>query len=237
MRSSMVNRDFLKALVATATMIRSKIFKARWIRSRWPLVMGSNEPGYTAISGISYVMLLLGWFFHQIESHLGVAIAPHVEARAGRRTPPAGSPGGCAPPPPGPRAGAGSARPGRSRPPPPPRRRKGGPGRPGRSARPGRPVSSRPRPPAGARPWSGPAGPGSSRLRRSTFKASGWSSTKTAAAAPRLKASIPRAPVPANRSSTLAPGDRRPQDIEHRLPDLGGRGPGPALSPGPAGGP
>ena len=52
-RSSMVNRDFLKALVATATMIRSKIFKARWIRSRWPLVMGSNEPGYTAISGIS----------------------------------------------------------------------------------------------------------------------------------------------------------------------------------------
>ena len=42
-----------KALVATATMIRSKIFKARWIRSRWPLVMGSNEPGYTAISGIS----------------------------------------------------------------------------------------------------------------------------------------------------------------------------------------
>src|SRR5215218_11505448 len=47
-RSASVNRYFLAGLVETATMTSSNRLAARAITSRWPLWMGSEDPGQTA---------------------------------------------------------------------------------------------------------------------------------------------------------------------------------------------
>lgn len=56
------------------------------------------------------------------------------------------------------------------------------------------------------------ATPSSSRLER--MRAAAWAafSTKTASAAPRLRASIPREPLPAKMSATLVPPQSTPWD-------------------------
>src|SRR4051794_20451326 len=78
-RSSSVKNGRLERLSATARMTSSNILAARRTRSWWPSVIGSNVPGYTALS-------VMASPFQQLMSHRArAAVAPELPTRRQRR--------------------------------------------------------------------------------------------------------------------------------------------------------
>src|SRR5437763_14911372 len=78
LRSSTENSGALRTFSAIATTTLSNMASARCTMSTCPLVIGSNEPGYTAMRG-SAGMVLLG----TVERHGGLTVTSSVEKREG----------------------------------------------------------------------------------------------------------------------------------------------------------
>src|SRR5690349_805957 len=72
----MLNNACFASLRRMATINLSNIREPRWIRSRCPLVIGSNEPGYTAITWCGFSGNVL---FYNGRHSLTATSARHAE--------------------------------------------------------------------------------------------------------------------------------------------------------------